>query len=198
MERRNDRELLSKLKGINAVECDDWMGGLIAEMEFHLWNDSKYLYYSLSRNSAYIGFLADFYRAWKGLKILHSENCQEDPPCEGCPSENEEIMNGLNDVVKRLDGHRMEEILLDIIALVEKNKEAVESDFYGEQLKHATNLHYYWKGMERMAFAPHLKDIQSREIGFSIFNKNRRFFHSLLPKSSCKRLLSQKEDWKLH
>lgn len=167
---------------LDSTKLEDWICHLIIEMDEHLIKDDKYMLYSAARGEAYRGYLADFYRHWEGLKNLHKNNCESESECDKCPSENKEIIDGLEDIVKRLDNNRMEEMLECIIEFIQNNKSVVNPCFFQQQIKHATNMFSFWKGMERLAYAPRLVDLQARETGSPIFNNERRIFNTLFPK----------------
>jgi hypothetical protein len=111
-------------------------------------------------------YLDHFYSAWNALKMLHKGHAHGNVACNICPSENEEILNALEDTVKRLDNATMEQIIEDIMTFVLNNEHRLEKIFFKKQWEYATIMLKFWKGLRDMSLRISISDLHNRAIGF--------------------------------
>ena len=145
-------------------------------METNFYIDKKYKHLASSIDAAntFLSHLTDFFKAWKGLKSIHQKYCTD--TCNICPSENDEITDGLEDIVRRFDEESMEEMLECIVEFIENNKHWLSNDIFKQQMKHAIDMIYFWRGMEKMTHIPHMKFLIARETGSLLTMKNTRVY----------------------
>jgi hypothetical protein len=167
-EHDNMTSLHDNIRTTEVPQDMDYLIHLIDEMECHVWetiaNDARREGRSPETELRY---LAHFSQAWKALKKLHRSHSNNVLyVCNICPSEDEDILNAMEDTVKRLDNDSMECILHDIMNFIQNNKNCIEVNFFNQQWKHAVDMFTFWKGLRDLSLTMSLSSLHRRAIGF--------------------------------
>jgi hypothetical protein len=137
------------------------------------------IYSGSGRTFAGLAYASKLYTAWTKLDEMHTphyqiaanateeeKNSRFDDMCHlTCPTEDDEIINGIDEHFK-LDSDQMEEIIIDIIKFIQKNEKHVEKEWYDVQFRHARDMLIFWRGLKALKFRPSLNDLHMRSLGF--------------------------------
>jgi hypothetical protein len=151
------------------------------------------IYRDVGRYKAAMSYLEDLYLNWRALKCMHEGHSEPNEDCFLCPTENEDTVCGFDDV-SAIECDEMEEMLIEVIEFISKNRDRDECTFFQSQYKYATNMLMFWRGLSSLRLSPTLSDIHKRALGFhpiktrsipSVFDNSNAPFWKRCEKNLC-------------
>ena len=152
-------------------------------------NKRKYFDSYLGMAEASRFYSARLLKGWNDLKDLHKEHRvfskeenreKKEVPCFICPTKDDDILD-LLDIVDSLEDFDMEEAIIAIFKFIEEHSSSITRECYERQFQYATDMMYYWKGLNGLLFSPSPKKIYLRSAGFRNPRKKEGFYYVCFP-----------------